>query len=451
MSNQFSLKIPQVSDRTVVAHFVKIGHLQNSQFAAQLPGQTSLAGAPVDSYGQPAPEWAKLLELDSALLISLTVQIGSIGFTYRRGGENNNSPVFDDIYVSINPNVTLPAAQTRLELIALTKKLFKAFDPNRALQTAAGELGVQAAALHESTLTKLEEVATGLVKEIAQQQIRLADEYRAKGDSLEEHLQKLKARLQHEHDEKLSELRKQEESLAARQSSIDDRDNTHARRETRNKLLEDVEKRIENFGVTAATERKRVPVLGAFLVIFVTLFYFGAGTWLEMQDYHKYLSEIMSDSKVAAATNTRTVVNPREWHSLALTKTDLYILWGRLSLIAISLVGLGLYFIRWQNRWAEQHSVAEFQLQQFYLDVNRANWVVESGLEWNKETGNPIPSELLGQLTHNLFKAAAEPAAAIHPADELASALLGSASKLKLKAGNSELEFNKPGKIPEKT
>jgi hypothetical protein len=35
----------------------------------------------------------------------------------------------------------------------------------------------------------------------------------------------------------------------------------------------------------------------------------------------------------------------------------------------------------------------------------------------------------------------------LHPADELASALLGSASRLKVKTEAGELEFDKPGKI----
>lgn len=107
-----------------------------------------------------------------------------------------------------------------------------------------------------------------------------------------------------------------------------------------------------------------------------------------------------------------------------------------------------MYYIRWQNRWAEQHASSEFQLQQFHIDVNRANWVIESCLEWRKDTESVIPTVLLESITRNLFDNKTDDIEkAIHPSDELASALLGSASKLKMKIGENELEFDKPGKI----
>ena len=81
--------------------------------------------------------------------------------------------------------------------------------------------------------------------------------------------------------------------------------------------------------------------------------------------------------------------------------------------------------------------------------TNRANWVLESCLEWKKETDAEIPKELLHSFTRNLFQMDSVPKDCIlNPADELASVLLGSSSKLKLKVGENELQFDKPGKIP---
>ena len=83
--------------------------------------------------------------------------------------------------------------------------------------------------------------------------------------------------------------------------------------------------------------------------------------------------------------------------------------------------------------------------------MNRANWVIESCLEWRKETDSPIPNDLLASITNNLFiNNETELERVIHPADELASALMGSASKLKLKIGDNEQEFDKPKKINNK-
>jgi hypothetical protein len=373
-----------------------------------------------------------------------------IVFTYYRGGSSQNSPIYDEIHINIEPNAGPVANQSNLKLIAAIKKSFKAFDPERSLLAGAGHLEAQATALHQSTLLKLEEAATGIVTELALQQRNLGDEYLKKQKTLEEKFSRSEKQLEDKYELQVAELRKREDDLQLLQASIDDRDNTHARRETRNKLLIDVKNQIENFGVTAVTERKRLPVMAAFFIILVALTAFSAVTWMEMFDYHRTIANLASLSQ-GNANNPTSEKIVEKYGSLLLTKTDLYILWIRFTFLAVSIIGTIFYFIRWQTRWAEQNSGAEFQLQQFYLDVNRANWVVESGLEWQKETGFAIPDELLGRLTHNLFKAAVESPAAIHPADELASALLGSASKLKLKAGNNEIEFDKPAKIPEKT
>ncbi|BCO26152.1 hypothetical protein MIZ03_1032 [Rhodoferax lithotrophicus] len=73
-------------------------------------------------------------------------------------------------------------------------------------------------------------------------------------------------------------------------------------------------------------------------------------------------------------------------------------------------------------------------------------------MEWRKETDSAIPTELLSSITNGLFvNPMSEPERVIHPADELASALMGSASKLKLKVGDGEMEFDKPSKITNKT
>ena len=74
--------------------------------------------------------------------------------------------------------------------------------------------------------------------------------------------------------------------------------------------------------------------------------------------------------------------------------------------------------------------------------------MLESCLEWKKETKDVIPSILLDRISHGVFVSGSEPAPVLHPADELASALLGSASKVKLRVGDSELDFDKPSKIP---
>jgi hypothetical protein len=94
------------------------------------------------------------------------------------------------------------------------------------------------------------------------------------------------------------------------------------------------------------------------------------------------------------------------------------------------------------NRWFEQHSLTEFHLKQFELDMERASWLVETSLEWKDAKGTAMPPELMKSLSTGLFNNRDEVEQVVHPADQLASALLGSASAIKLQAGESSIEVD---------
>lgn len=97
------------------------------------------------------------------------------------------------------------------------------------------------------------------------------------------------------------------------------------------------------------------------------------------------------------------------------------------------------------NRWFEQHASAEFLLKQFELDIDRASWVVETAMEWRRDQNAEIPTSLLEGITRNLFADGGDSAQAHSAADDLASALVGNASQLKVKLGNNELNFDRKG------
>jgi hypothetical protein len=79
-------------------------------------------------------------------------------------------------------------------------------------------------------------------------------------------------------------------------------------------------------------------------------------------------------------------------------------------------------------------------------NVDRASWVVETALEWLHQQEAEMPSHLIESISRNLFsKSEKDEGADMHPADYLASALLGTASALKLKAGGAEIEVDRKG------
>ena len=280
-----------------------------------------------------------------------------------------------------------------------------------------------------------------------------------KSDDLNQQLLTKQEKLEAELEKKSKELEERKEKLDSRAEALDDRDNTHVRREIRDKMLTDVKERIKDFGVSSATNSKRKPVLFGMLTMMTVFSLLLAFSIYEASGIHKetmfQLEAIRNVSMIGETGKEKMGISPEIWAKVSATDVDrsaIYWLWLRITIFSFGLIGTILYYIKWQSRWADFHSNSEFQLQQFYIDVNRANWVIESCLEWSKETESEIPAVMLESMTKNLFVGENKDLEqVIHPSDELASAILGSASKLKMNVAGNELEIDKPGKIKPKT
>jgi hypothetical protein len=71
---------------------------------------------------------------------------------------------------------------------------------------------------------------------------------------------------------------------------------------------------------------------------------------------------------------------------------------------------------------------------------------VETAMEWRSSQHGVIPSRLLDSISKNLFVSKEQIRDEnIHPADYVASAILGSAAKAKLKVGDNEIELDRKG------
>ena len=361
----------------------------------------------------------------------------TFSFTRRSGvSDELKSPNFDSIVFAFNNQSATPSIPDRIDIVAMLMKDLGGVAGGR------GALGSKQHrddldTLHNSILERLEQTSTSVIEKTSEFSVKVQGDL-AEGRKLNDAtLQIAKAALDEEHGQKLAALVIREVAFENKLSEIDNRDNTHARREIRNGMFADVKNRIETFGVSNSTQNKRKPVRVAMLALMGVLFLLFVLLLSEEAQRHASIIERAS------------LPTPQVSAAITQDQTEKYWLWMRLVLTSLGLTATILYFIRWENSWAEKHANAEFQLQQFYLDVNRASWVIESCLEWRKETeDSAIPPELLASVTRNLFvDKQSEPERVIHPADELASTLMGSASKLTVKAGGSELEFDKPGKI----
>jgi hypothetical protein len=246
---------------------------------------------------------------------------------------------------------------------------------------------------------------------------RLESEYAERNSALAEEYAQRQTAADKTVDDARSSLIKREEELELRKKELDDRDNTHARRNLHKTLKARILERAGKFEITPETKRARLPIhvgaiVSAFLLI-CALVYFTSD-----------LAEIATNAPTTLIITT--AIKP-----VGLT---------------IALLGLIAWYLRWMNRWFERYADAEFYLKQFELDIDRANWVVETALEWKERQERAIPDPLLESISRNLFsKSERDEDADMHPADYLASAILGRASGVNLKVPGGELTLDNKG------
>ncbi|WP_444893442.1 hypothetical protein ACJJIE_02585 [Microbulbifer sp. TRSA001] len=366
----------------------------------------------------PPEDMEVLLSKNSSLIDKIVLTLKGLYISYHRGGKErpeNKSGVFDEIWISKNNQGEI-SNEDKIEIFATISKELNSFDSSKSIKTDP-EAQAQLEAMHISTLERLENLNEELIRKSAEFREKLEAQYDAKSESLANKLKEDKDRLEGKYRAKNEILETKTAEVDARIKGIDDRDNTHVRRGIRQEIQEIIKSRSTEFKLTPGTNRLRIPI---HILCNVLIFLFAlGGIW--------YAAELFEYLGGGSATTTNVII-------LAIKQ---------LSLTAGG-IATAVFYLKWLNRWFEQHSQAEFHLKQFQLDIDRASWVVETSLEWKASLGTGIPTVLMESITKNLFEKENDASVPdIDAGDQLASALLGSASKVRVQAGsgNAELEF----------
>lgn len=418
MSAQQRIKIPRLEDKTLIGCFKKLSELYEVESVnINALGFTTIGQ--VNIRQNISEDLQELLSFDSALIDIMSINIRGLNITFYRGGNyqpSEKSPYFDEIVITANQQQSTLDNKDKLKIIDIIIKDLKAFDPDRVVATPISPEQTHLIALHQSTLDRLEKLNEQLIQKGIEYRENIDRQFDKKIKEYEQNLEERKKELEEGYLKKLAELERREEEVAKKLKEIDDRDNTHVRRELRKALLDEVKGRFERFQLSDNTTKLRWPI-HAVCILFFIIFSVGA-IW-----YAKELFQYVSQEK----------------------HTTLGIIIISLKQLGFTSAGIAtiVFYIHWLNKWFEQHASNEFKLRQFQLDIDRASWVVETALEWKRTLGTPIPSILLQSITKNLFEIAGESKSENYsPVSDFASAILGTSSKLRVKTGNAELEFD---------
>ena len=417
MAQPERIKIPRAPDRSVVDFFKALGTqygVEDANIGAHASAQIGVVKIKED----PTGDLALLLDLDSELILTMQLRIAGLTIAYYRGGypappPEVRSPIYDEIALTFNAQQGDVTNEDKLKIVALINKRLRVFQSDRPAVTGLSKEQGDLIAIHNSTLERLENLGEDLIRQTSEYRVELDKKVAEKSENIEADYTAKKEKLDADFSRKKDALDAEKSLLEAREKRIDDRDNTHARRELRLELLNEIQARSDKFALTRGTQRLRWPIHAACVV------FFGISAWFA----YTYSSELFQYVQGDNVATVSTVLLSLK--SLGFT---------------FAAVATGIFYIRWLNHWFNQHADAEFRVKQFQLDVDRASWIVETVLEM-KAGKDVIPTALLNALTTNLFEYDSRRDETPHPADELASALLGSASNVKVKAGDAEIDF----------
>lgn len=270
---------------------------------------------------------------------------------------------------------------------------------------------------HQTMVTRLEGMVVDIGERATRARIELDEEYSARKTELESQFEQRATEAQKTLEAQRRAIAETQELLEARSLALDDRSNTHARRALHEQLKTRIADRFKNLDLTPQTKSSRTPIHWAVVATATVL-----GVLIAIFTYEAINTLSRADS----------------------TMPERILVIAKSATASLGFLGIISWYLRWLNRWFERLADAEFQLKQFELDINRAQWVVETAFEWKITQNAPIPDPLLENISRNLFsKSEKDEAADMHPADYLASAILGRASALNLKIpGGGEVSLN---------
>ena len=423
--SDYLMKIPRISDRSLINCMSKIYSSfpnQPKKFVVRLIGGID-AGSVFDQEALPEI-LEEALNYNTKLINQFNAEIAQLSVTYMRGGFNNqNSAVYDEIKI-VPGNTTLKPKQ-KLNIISTLLKELNAFDPSREPSGILSEEQQSQLDIHLSTIKTLEdriaELSTKITNELLENSQKLQNDYIEKQAQLSKKYAEDRSEMEKEFNSRYDEIREKANILAKREQELDLKDNTTARRGLRNDFLKAITDRFSNFQLTDYTRKLRTPIhLVCLLIIGLSIF---ASISFAKEFIGLLSSEEPIPSLILILLGTKQIA---------------------FTLIAGSTL---IFYLKWMYRWFDKHAQSEFHLKQLQFDFERANWLVETVLEWRKENQDKMPVELLLSLTNNLFSGGSydNEDHTLHPSDQLAKALMGNAAKVKVKAGNADIELSGKG------
>jgi hypothetical protein len=295
------------------------------------------------------------------------------------------------------------------------------------VEAALADDGAQAWAKYRTAqtavLSSLQKTAEQVIVDVANKNAEI-DKLRAQ--RFEELEAKLRLELATEretlskhHEEKTTDLQSRIKAHEEREAQFQTKEARYVSRQKQDEQIKQIQEWLNNWALTKGTTQKRWPVTVAYIV---ALAFTGAVTIYATIHNYELIKTTDDLAKLAW------------WQWVALASKSFFPLAAFTTFM--------VYLIRWDSAWARQHSEEEFRNRTRLIDIGRAGWLLEAVRDAHEKNAE-IPTDLLRELSRNLFSNASSSEGDIHPS-ALSDVMLQGLTSLRVKtADGSEVEASR--------
>lgn len=246
-----------------------------------------------------------------------------------------------------------------------------------------------------------------------------SEQYAALEVQLRQRLSDERDKLEQNHDRKLKEIEAREKEHADKVAQFQTKEARYVSRQKQDEQLKQIQAWLDNWGLTKGTSRKRWPITVAYVVALLA-----TGSLTAYATSHNY--ELLK--------TTEDLAKLQWWHWLALASKAFFPLAAFTTFM--------VYFIRWSSAWAKQHSEEEFRNRSRLIDIGRSGWLLEAVRDAHEKNAE-IPTDLLRELSRNLFSNSPSTDGDIHPS-AISDVMLQGLTSLRVKTPDgSEVEASR--------
>jgi hypothetical protein len=264
--------------------------------------------------------------------------------------------ILDSVELSVTNNQSKPEVQLKhLKVIQYVSRALGPIDPIQNEQRASSDAALELDNRQRANIDSLSLAFRDQMERLAKTAEELQTDNIEHRRQIETELDGRRADQDAQHQARLDETDVLRQQLEQSKKSLDDRNNTHVRRDLRQGLQCIVAERFSDFGLSKSTKRQSYWV---HIVVWLLLLGLGVSFAFFTTSFIQALTAGKLETVMVMVLSAKTALN------------------------ALALGAITWFYLRWLSRRFDRMSEAELDLRQFQLDVDRASWAVEAAFEW---------------------------------------------------------------------